>query len=67
MGLIACVGPGGAQHGHVPALDAWPRVLKGNVLGHRLLDLLVCWDDEDIGPCEEGGVCDTQPSLEFGP
>jgi hypothetical protein len=51
---------------HVLALGARSRVLRGNVPGYRLSDCGYVGSDEDVG-FFEGGVCHTQPNLEFGP
>jgi hypothetical protein len=51
---------------HVLALGARSRVLRGNVPGYRLSDCGYVGSDEDVG-FFKGGVCHTQPNLEFGP
>jgi hypothetical protein len=49
---------------HVPALDAWSHVLRGNVLGHHLRGCECVGPTRTSGPLR-GGVCNIRSSLKF--
>ena len=56
------------MHGmaHVPALDAWSHVLRGNISDHRLSGCGYVGPTRTSGPLR-GGVGHIRPSLKFGP
>ena len=67
MGVHCACRPCGVHDmAHVLALDAWSRVLRGNIPGHHFPSCGCVGLMRTSVPLSRG-VCDIRPSLEFGP